>query len=69
MINNTILSSRETQILNLISLEYTTDEIVRDLFLSPDTIKTHRKRLFKKMQVRNVAGLIRKSFENHVLPL
>ncbi len=57
------LSSREMQILNLISYEYTTDEIACILFLSPHTIESHKKSLRGKMSVKSIAGLIRKGFE------
>ena len=56
------LSRRETQILNLIILEYTTTEIAGKLYVSTDTIKSHRKNLLRKLSARNVAGLVRRAF-------
>jgi DNA-binding NarL/FixJ family response regulator len=52
------LTKREMQILQLILNEYLTAEIAEKLFASPYTIKTHRRNIFKKMGVRNLAGLI-----------
>jgi len=52
------LTKREMQILQLILNEYLTTEIADKLFASPFTIKTHRRNIFKKLGVRNLAGLI-----------
>jgi len=56
-----ILTKRETDIIHLIIKEYSTKEIANALFLSTETIKTHRRNIFKKLGVRNVAGLVRES--------
>ena len=63
------ISPREHEVLILISQEFTTDEIAQQLYISFDTVKSHRKMLFEKMGVRNAAGLIRKAFEMRFLPL
>ena len=57
------ISQRETEIINLIAQEYTTREIANELLLGYETIHTYRKRLFRKFNVKNVAGLIRISFD------
>lgn len=62
-------SKREIEVLNLIAYEYTIDEIAKKLFISVETVKTHRSHLLKKMMVRNTAGLVRKSFEKGILSL
>ena len=65
---NTIrLTARQDEILKLISQEYSTKEIASQLHLSCSTIESHRRSLLTKMQVKNVAGLIRKSFEHGIL--
>ena len=64
-----IISQREQEILKLIANEYRTYEIAAELFISPHTVQTHRKNLLEKMEVKNVAGLIRKSFEMGYLTL
>ncbi len=56
------LSSREKDIINLISKEFTTEEIANKLFLSKHTIEAHRKNIFSKLQVKNIAGLVKKAF-------
>ena len=57
------LSNRELEILRLIADEYTTDEIAQKLFISSHTAKTHRRNIILKLDVKNVAGMIRKAFE------
>jgi DNA-binding NarL/FixJ family response regulator len=61
------LTRREKQVLQLIADELTTAEIAEKLFLSPNTIETHRKNLFLKFDVKNVAGLIRKAMERMMI--
>jgi DNA-binding NarL/FixJ family response regulator len=53
------LSIREKQIISLICKEYTTNDIAEKLKLSPLTIETHRKNIFLKLGVKNIAGLVR----------
>jgi DNA-binding NarL/FixJ family response regulator len=54
------LSSREKEILQLIKVGHSNKEIAARLYLSELTIKTHRKNLMKKLEVRNLAELLRK---------
>jgi DNA-binding NarL/FixJ family response regulator len=51
------LSKREKEVLKLIALEHTTQEIADKLFLSKHTIESYRKNLISKLEVRNLAGL------------
>lgn len=57
------LTRREKEILQLITEEYTTDEIAGKLFISSTTVITHRKSLLRKLNAKNVAGLVKKAFE------
>ncbi len=61
------LSNREQQILGLIADEWTTFEISKMLHVSPETVKSHRKSLLRKLKARNVAGLIKRGYEIGVL--
>lgn len=63
------ISNREKEILHLIAQEHTTNEIAAMLYISVHTVLTHRKNLLFKMNVRNVAGLVRKGFEKGFLKL
>ena len=57
------ISIREKEILHLIAYEHTSGEIAEKLYISIDTVKTHRKHLFDKLGVKNIAGLVRRGFE------
>jgi len=61
--NTAIISTREQEVLELISFEFRTREIAKELYISMNTVQTHRKNLLEKMDVKNTAGLIRKGFE------
>lgn len=52
------LSKREIDIIQLIINQYESGEIAEKLNLSPLTVKTHRKNIFRKLGVRNLAGLV-----------
>jgi DNA-binding NarL/FixJ family response regulator len=60
--NKSILSPREKDIIQLIAQEYTTEQIAEKLFISKNTIDTHRKNIFYKLDVKNIAGLVKKAF-------
>lgn len=61
------LTRREKEVLQLISQENSSQEIADQLHLSPNTIEYHRKNLFSKLNVKNVAGLIRVAMERGLL--
>ena len=63
-----LISEREEEILNLIIAEYTTSEIAAQLYLSTETVKTHRQHLLAKFKARNAAGLVRRAFEYGLTP-
>lgn len=52
------LSSRETEIIQLIRKGLTSKQIGVQLNLSELTVETHRKNIFRKLDVRSVAMLI-----------
>lgn len=60
------VSSREAEILALICQELTMKEIGEKLFLSEQTIQTHRKNLLKKTQAKNTVGLVKYAFQNGI---
>ncbi len=62
-------SSREIEVLNLIAFEFTSKEIADTLYISRETVNTHRRNLMSKLRVKNVAGLIRSAFEHNILPM
>jgi DNA-binding NarL/FixJ family response regulator len=56
--NTAILTKREIEIVNLIALEHSSSEIAEILGLSVNTIENHRKRIFLKLNVKNVVGMV-----------
>ena len=54
------LSSREKEVLVCLSQGMSTSETAERLFISPNTVKTHRKHLMEKLEAKNVAELIAK---------
>jgi DNA-binding NarL/FixJ family response regulator len=48
-----MLSSREMEVMELISHSMTNEEIAEKLFLSPKTVKTHIRNIFAKAEIRN----------------
>ncbi len=58
-----VLTPREEQVLKLIIDENTNSEMAEKLCLSPETIKSHRKKLLRKFKARNSVGLVRRFFE------
>ena len=54
-----LLSNRELQVLQLIGKEFTTEQIAEFLHISKATIESHRRSMFKKLEVKNMIGLIK----------
>lgn len=61
------LTKRETEILKLIALGKTSVQIAEELFLSPLTIETHRKRMMSKFKTKNMMSLIKITTENKLI--
>lgn len=54
-----MLSEREREILTLIVNGLSTKEISEQLFIAVRTVETHRKNIMEKMEVKNLAGMVR----------
>jgi DNA-binding CsgD family transcriptional regulator len=54
----TTLSKREIEVLQLSTRGYTINEIADAIFVSPDTVKFHRRKLFEKLEVTNISEAI-----------
>ncbi|NJI75437.1 LuxR family transcriptional regulator [Sphingobacterium kitahiroshimense] len=63
------LTKREREILSLIAKGHSSTQIAESLFISPDTVRTHRKNLFRKSNVNCVAEFVRKCIEWGLLQL
>jgi len=62
-----LLTEREIEILKLIASGKSNKEIGDELFISHRTVDTHRTNLMKKLEVNNIAGLIRYAIKHGYL--
>jgi DNA-binding NarL/FixJ family response regulator len=62
-----IITSREKEVLELISQGLTNGEIAKKLFISVTTVDSHRKNLLAKFQVKNTAALVRLALEYKII--
>jgi len=58
ILNSNILTTREIEILKLISAEFTSQQIAENLRISIFTVENHRKSIFRKLKVKNLAGMV-----------
>lgn len=63
-----ILSNRELQIIQLITQEYSNQDIADKLDISKRTVETHRKNIFKKTKVKSIVGLVVLAMKNKLVP-
>ena len=61
------LTERERQVLDGMSRGRTNNEIGRELFLSEDTVKTHARRLFRKLGVNDRAQAVALGFRSGIV--
>lgn len=61
------LSDRETEILRLYAGGLTITEIADKIFVSPDTVKFHRRKLFEKIGVQNITEALSYATNNKLL--
>jgi LuxR family maltose regulon positive regulatory protein len=61
------LSRRELQVLRLLDSELTGPEIARELYVSLNTLRTHTKRIFTKLDVTTRAAAVRHAHEQRLL--
>ncbi len=58
------ITEREIEILTLIAEGFSSKQIGEQLFISPRTVDTHRTTLMNKLDIHNIAGLIRFALKN-----
>ena len=61
------LTTRETEIVQLIAQELSNAMIAEQLFISERTVETHRKNIFRKTETKSIVGLIKWAFENKII--
>ena len=57
------LTERESQVLELLDQMYSTEEIAGELYVSPNTVKTHLKGIFRKLGVNRRVDAVRRGRE------
>ena len=63
------LTERELEVLQLITEEYSSEEIAQKLFISRRTVETHRKHISEKTGVKTIVGLIKFAFQHGLIDL
>lgn len=61
------LSKREIEIIRLIVSEVSSQDIADQLFISPSTVETHRRNIFKKLDIHSVVALTRFAIGNKIV--
>lgn len=58
------ITKREQEVLNLVAMGKTSQQIADELFLSVRTVESHRYNLMQKLEISNTAGLVRYAVMN-----
>lgn len=61
------LSERESQVLDCIANGLTTLEVAEKLFISKNTVETHRKNLLYKLKAKNTAELVNNAYKKGLI--
>ncbi|KFF27154.1 LuxR family transcriptional regulator [Chryseobacterium vrystaatense] len=61
------LTRREMEILKLICDGFSSKDICEKLFISINTVETHRKRILLKLNAKNSVGIVKYALENHII--
>lgn len=62
------ITPRQREILRLVALGHTNREIGASLDISVRTVEVHRFNLMRRLNVRNVAQLLRQALQQNLLP-
>jgi DNA-binding NarL/FixJ family response regulator len=60
-------SSREAEILRLLSKGKNSFEIAEELFITINTVKTHRRNMLRKLKATNTSQLLKFGFDNNLI--
>ncbi len=61
------LTAREIEIVQLIEKEFSNKQIADSLFISERTVETHRKNIFRKTKTSGVIGLVKYAYEHQLI--
>jgi DNA-binding NarL/FixJ family response regulator len=64
-----LLSSRERQVLQMLAEGHSVANIAATLSLSPKSVETYRGRMMEKLDIRDVAGLVRFAIQHGITSL
>ena len=62
------ITPRQREILKMVALGHTNREIAESLAISIRTVEVHRFNLMRRLNVRNVAQLLRQGLQHGLLP-
>ena len=62
------ITPRQREILRLVAMGHTNREIAASLDISVRTVEVHRFNLMRRLDVRNVAQLLRQALQHNLLP-
>lgn len=65
--NTESLTKREMEVMKLICEGYSSKIISEKLFISINTVETHRKKILMKLNVKNSVGIVKYAVENNML--
>lgn len=65
--SQSILTSREIEILKLVAEEFSNIEVSQKLFISPRTVETHKRNMISKLNVKNSIGLVRYALNSGII--
>ncbi len=63
-LSESALTRREKEVVGLMAEGYSTKEIAGKLSVSPKTVEAHRLRVFKKLNIKDVANLTKYALEH-----
>jgi len=69
VLSKTDLTKREVEVLEMICREMTMKEIGEELFLSEQTVHTHRKNIMKKTKGKNAVSLVKYALQHDIIQL
>ncbi len=61
------LTKREIEIIRLVAQGFSNNDIGKKLFISPRTVDTHRTNIMRKLDLHNVAEIVRFAFQNKLI--
>lgn len=64
-----LITKREIEVLHLVAQGLSTQDIAKQLYISEETVKSHRKNLNHKMDACNGASLVRAAYDVGILQL